>query len=133
MPGLTRALREIALALFVLAASALVVAASAFNGATAETPEQMSAVDYGWPFTFAESDATRGASLRELRGPEFTFPTEVPFNPWENPTTFECAAYSRSCAVVSACALAAVGIFRLVRRSVRTAGGRCPRRSVDGS
>jgi len=104
-----------------------------FYGSTAETPEQMTAVEYGWPIAFAESDATRGVSLRELRSGGIPFPAEVPFNPWENPTTFDGVAYAASFALVSGFLFAAIGIVLLLRPLVQAGAGRGTRRPVDGS
>jgi hypothetical protein len=126
-------MREVVVALVVLSTSAVFVLGSAFYGATAETPEAMTAVEYGWPIAFAESDATRGASLRELRSGEIPFPAAVPFNPWEDPTKFDGAAYLASWALVSGFLFGAIGIFRLLRRGMRAGGRRRARQPVDSS
>jgi hypothetical protein len=116
-------------AVVVLCGSAVFVLASAFYGSTAETPEEMTAIEYGWPIAFAESDAAGGASLRELRN-EIPFPVDVPFNPWENPTKFDGVAYAASLVLVSGFLFAAIGIVSLLRRLVHAGGARRP---VDGS
>jgi hypothetical protein len=108
----------------IFCASIVFVVASAFIvDATAETPNEMYDLEYGWPIAFAESDASMGASPLELRSGEWVFPYQTPFNPWENSTTFDGGAFWTSVGLVSASLFLAVGAIWSVRRRLRAKGG----------
>ncbi|MDQ3823104.1 MAG: hypothetical protein M3321_07680 [Actinomycetota bacterium] len=100
------------------AAAAVVFALAFFDTTTVETPEELFAVEYGWPIAWAESDASMGASLRELRGGDRALPERVPFNPWEFTTVFDGHAFLQSWAIVTALLLAAAAATWLTLRRV---------------
>jgi hypothetical protein len=87
---------------------ALVVAISTVAITPSVSRREWPSVGYGYPFHFVRSNADWMPPPRKA--------TEVPFNPWENPTRVDDAMLIASVVVIAAIPLGLRGFFDLRRR-----------------
>ena len=119
----TKGLKRAAPALVTAIAAPLIVIASLLIPATPNSPGEARHAAYGYPTHFATSHVDSiGAVITDTMTAQERrtyFPATVPFNPRDNPTSFEGVAFAESTGALAGVILLVLFVIRRARRQVR--------------